>query len=277
MVVLLNDHINENYIFVDYCEAVSHYEQVAERIANNRFSVSAPVPDHVSNMAHFGNFGGTVDIEPFGQLGALEYRHGHIIYAVKALESLIGFIQIRIGMQEFCNPFFDNRSFQIIFGVDSGLLGNKHAHGTLQQPVVGIRWFQIMLELTADPADTVVQMFDDMEHINADDSMRKDFSCNRDEAIVHVTAVKADLVAFRFGKLTEVFFEVSSPDHRKDIDHGTGITINDVGVVFVFDPVLSVTVPDAAVAFELINGDSLWKLAYGIKADQVEDGVDDRF
>ena len=50
-----------------------------------------------------------------------------------------------------------------------------------------------MLELTADPADTVVQMFDDMEHIDADDSMRKDFSCNRDEAIVHVTAVKADL------------------------------------------------------------------------------------
>ena len=85
------------------------------------------------------------------------------------------------------------------------------------------------------------------------------------------------LVAFGFGKLTEVFFEVSSPDHRKDINYGTGITINDVGVVFVFDPVLSVTVPDAAVAFELINGDSLWKLAYGIKADQVEDGVDDGF
>ena len=90
--------------------------------------VSAPVTDHVSNMAHFGNFGGTVDIESFGQLGTLEYRHGHIIYAVEALESLIGFIQIRIGMQEFCNPFFNNRSFQIIFGVDAGLLGNKHAH-----------------------------------------------------------------------------------------------------------------------------------------------------
>lgn len=133
--------------------------------------VSAPVPDHVSNMAHFGNFGGTVDIEPFSQQGTLEYRHGYIIYVVEALESLIGFIQIRIGMQELFNPFFNNRSFQIIFGVDSGLLGNKHAHGTLQQPVVGIRWFQIMLELTADLVDTVVQMFDDMEHIDADDSL----------------------------------------------------------------------------------------------------------
>ena len=89
MVVHLNDHINENYIFVDYCEAVSHYEQVAERIANNRFFVSAPVPDHVGNMAYFG---GTVEIEPFGQLGTLEYRYGHIIYGVEALESLIGFI-----------------------------------------------------------------------------------------------------------------------------------------------------------------------------------------
>ncbi len=157
------------------------------------------------------------------------------------------------------------------------MFGDKHVHGTFQQPVVGVRWFRIMLELTADPADAVIQMFDDMEHIDADDSMGKDLPCNRDEAVVHVTAVEADFVTFGFGKLTEVFFEVSSPDHRKDIDYGTGITINDVGVVFVFDPVLSVTVPDAAVAFELINGDSLWKLAYGIKADQVEDGVDDRF
>lgn len=73
--------------------------------------VSASVPDHVSNMAHLGNFGGTVDIEPFGQLGTLEYRHGHIIYAVEALESLIGFIQIGIAMQKLINPFFDNRSF----------------------------------------------------------------------------------------------------------------------------------------------------------------------
>ena len=45
------------------------------------------------------------------QLGTLEYRHGHIIYAVEALESLIGFIQIGIAMQELINPFFDNRSF----------------------------------------------------------------------------------------------------------------------------------------------------------------------
>lgn len=154
--------------------------------------VSAPVPDHVSNMAYFGNFGGTVDIEPFGQLGTLEYRHGHIIYGVEALESLIGFIQIRIGMQELFNPFFDNGSFQIIFGVNAGLFGDKHAHGTLQQPVVRIRWFQIMLDLMTDPADTVVQMFDDMEHINADDSMWKDLPCNRNKAVVHVTAVKAD-------------------------------------------------------------------------------------
>lgn len=154
--------------------------------------VSAPVPDHVSNMAYFGNFGGTVDIEPFGQLGTLEYRHGHIIYAVEALESLIGFIQIRIGLQELCNPFFYNRSFQIIFGVNAGLFCDKHAHGTFQQPVVGIRWFQIMLGLTADLADAVIQMFDDMEHINADDRMGKDLPCNRDEAVVHVTAVEAD-------------------------------------------------------------------------------------
>ena len=85
------------------------------------------------------------------------------------------------------------------------------------------------------------------------------------------------MVAFGFGKLAEVFLEVGSPNYRKDIDHGTGITINDVGLGFVFDSVLPVTVPDAAVAFKLINGDSLWKLAYGIKADQVEDGVDDGF
>ena len=31
-----------------------------------------------------------------------------------------------------------------------------------------------------------------MEHIDEDDSMGKDLPCNRDEAIVHVTAVKVD-------------------------------------------------------------------------------------
>jgi len=36
-------------------------------------------------------------------------------------------------------------------------------------------------------------MFDDVEHVNADDSLREDFSCSRDEAIVHATAVKTDL------------------------------------------------------------------------------------
>ena len=32
-----------------------------------------------------------------------------------------------------------------------------------------------------------------MEHIDADDSLGKDLPCHRDEAVVHVTAVKADL------------------------------------------------------------------------------------
>ena len=72
--------------------------------------VSASVPDHVSNMAHLGNFGGTVDIEPFGQLGTLEYWQT-LLDRFGDLESLIGFIQIGIAMQELINPFFDNRSF----------------------------------------------------------------------------------------------------------------------------------------------------------------------
>ena len=54
---------------------------------------------------------GTMFIDGIHQLGTLEYRHGHIIYAVEALESLIGFIQIGIAMQKLINPFFDNRSF----------------------------------------------------------------------------------------------------------------------------------------------------------------------
>ena len=88
--------------------------------------------------------------------------------------------------------FFHDRSFLIVLGVDAGLFCDKHAHGTFQQPVVGIRWFQIMLDLTADLDDAVIQMFYDMEHINVDDRMGKDLPCNRDEAVVHVTAVEAD-------------------------------------------------------------------------------------
>lgn len=85
------------------------------------------------------------------------------------------------------------------------------------------------------------------------------------------------LVTLRCGKLTEVFFEVSSPDHRKDIDDGSTVTVDDVSVVFAFEPAMPVTVPDAAVAFEFIDGDGFGKLADSIKADQIEDGVDDRF
>ena len=48
------------------------------------------------------------------------------------------------------------------------------------------------------------------------------------------------LVTLRFGKLTEVFFEVSSPDHRKDIDDGSTVTVDDVGVIFAFEPAMPV-------------------------------------
>ena len=85
------------------------------------------------------------------------------------------------------------------------------------------------------------------------------------------------LVTFGFGKLPEVFFEVSSPDHGKDINDGSTVTVDDVSVVFTFEPAMLVTIPDAAVAFEFINGDGFGKLADSIKADQIEDGVDDRF
>ena len=36
------------------------------------------------------------------------------------------------------------------------------------------------------------------------------------------------LVTFGFGELTEVFFEVSSPDHRKDIDDGSTVTVDEL-------------------------------------------------
>lgn len=56
-----------------------------------------------------------------------------------------------------------------------------------------------------------------------------------------------------------------------------GITADNVGVIFRFEPALSIAVPDAAVAFELINGYGFRKLADSIKADQLKDGVDDGF
>lgn len=61
-------------------------------------------------------------------------------------------------------------------------------------------------------------------------------------------------------ELPEVFFEISGPDHRKYIDDGTGIAIDDVGVVFRFELTLPVFVPDATGTFEFIDGDGLRKL-----------------
>lgn len=62
-------------------------------------NVSTPVADHVSNMAYFRNFRRAVKLEPFGQLCTLESWYGHVVDVVETLESLIGFIEIRIGFQ----------------------------------------------------------------------------------------------------------------------------------------------------------------------------------
>lgn len=85
------------------------------------------------------------------------------------------------------------------------------------------------------------------------------------------------LVAFRFWKLAEVFFEVRSTDHWKDVDHRTAVTIDDVRVVFCFDPALTVAAPGTAVALEFVDGDRLRKAFYSVKTDQVKDRVDDGF
>lgn len=90
--------------------------------------------------------------------------------------------------------FFQDRSFLIVLGVDAGLFGNKHPYGAFQQLVVWVSGVQFALKLPADLADTVVQMLDDMEHINADHSLREDVSCHGNKAVVHVTAVKADVI-----------------------------------------------------------------------------------
>lgn len=155
-------------------------------------NVSTPLANHVSNMAYFRNFRRAVNLEPFGQLCTLESWYGHVVDVMKTLECLIGFIEIRIGFQKFVDAFFHNRGFPVIPGIDAGLLGDEHAHGSLQQPVVWIRWIQITLELHSDRADTFVEMFDDMEHIDADDGAREHFFRNRNKAVVHVTAVEAD-------------------------------------------------------------------------------------
>ena len=173
--------------------------------------------------------------------------------------------------------FFHDRSFLIVLGVDAGLFGNKHPHGAFQQLVVWVSGFQFALKLPADLADKGVQMLDDMEHVNADHSLREDVSCHGNKAVVHVTAVKVDVIAFVLWKLAEVFFEVRSTDHRKDVDHRTAVTIDDVRVVFCFDPALPVAAPGTAVAFEFVDGDRLRKAFYSVKTDQVKVRVDDGF
>ena len=90
--------------------------------------------------------------------------------------------------------FFHDRSFLIVLGVDAGLFCNMHPHGAFQQLVIRVSGFQFALKLPADLADTVVQMLDDMEHVNADHSLREDVSCHGNKAVVQVTAVKADVI-----------------------------------------------------------------------------------
>ena len=72
--------------------------------------------------------------------------------------------------------------------------------------------------------------------------------------------------------MSEAFFEDSSPDHRKDIDNGSIVTVDYVDVVFAFEVAMLVTVDCA-----FTNSNGFGKLADIVKADQIEDGADDRF
>lgn len=80
----------------------------------------------------------------------LRWGENHVSDVAETLECLIGFIESRIGFRKFVDTFFHNGKFPVIFGIDSGLLGEEHVHGSLQQPVVWIRWIQVTLELHAD-------------------------------------------------------------------------------------------------------------------------------
>ena len=80
----------------------------------------SPVADHVCNMAYFRNFRRAVNLEPFGQLCALESQYGHVVDVMKTLECLIGFVEIRIGFQKLVDAFFHNRGFPVILGIDAG-------------------------------------------------------------------------------------------------------------------------------------------------------------
>lgn len=62
----------------------------------------------------------------------------YVVDVIETLECLIGFIEIWIGFQKFVDSFFHNGSFPVILGIDAGLLGDEHAQGSFQQPVVWI-------------------------------------------------------------------------------------------------------------------------------------------
>ena len=120
---------------------------------------------------------------------------------------------------------------------------------------------ELVLIAEADLIHHVIEPFDDVEGINTDPGVGEVLSGNRDEAIAHVTAEEFYLLALRRRELMEISADSDAGDLVHNIDDGVSIAVRDAAVELIEIPSVAPGAPDAGVALEFINADSLGKLS----------------
>ena len=116
-----------------------------------------------------------------------------------------------------------------------------------------------------------------MKGVNTDFRIGEYLFCQGRKAAAHIAAEVFDLSAFFRGKGTEIFLEISAGELVQDVNNRMGIAVRDVAVVFIEIPFLAFRAPYAAVAFKLIDTESLREGVRPTKTDILEDGMDQSF
>ena len=135
--------------------------------------------------------------------------------------------------------------------------------------------FQLILIAETDLVHHIIESFDYVERIDTDLCMREILSCNRDEAVAHVTAEVFHPLALFRRKLAEVWIDSAAGDLIQNIDHCVGIAVGDAAVILAEAPFVGFGTPDAAASLEFIDTDGFRKFFRKSEVNSFENGLDD--
>lgn len=128
------------------------------------------------------------------------------------------------------------------------------------------------LQTQANIGQGFVETLDDVEHVDADVSVGKNLTGNRNKADMHVTAEVFYSLALSGRKLPKVSFDIVRADLRKNIHDIALVTIavDDVAAISVAMPAFLLIIPFTGIALELIDAKGFGQVLRSTKGNAVE-------